>query len=200
MSDDNTYNTDGDIDTSNNDIDSGSFDDAETVSKEDYEKMAKKANDQERARIKREAELKELKAKYESSGDKESSDSQEVEEKATVATGLSREDRLELKIDGFKEQAEIEIIEKAVAAGMTLDDAKSNSFVLGQIETMRNAKQVEQATDFSATGGSSSVSKEDAIVRQFKKTGQIPDEPGAIKAIREAAKSDSDVATKLVLG
>lgn len=207
MSDENTLNTDGEVDTLDN---QGDDFDEQYVSREEYEKAMKKAEDQEKARKKREKELAELKAsaasnhtgKSEVEDGDESTPSVETPAANDAPSGeLSEIDELRLENKGITDPKELEIVKNAVSkGGMTVKEALQDDFVMGRIQAARQEKKVEEATDLSGKGGSESSSTEDAIIREFKKTGQIPDKEGATNIISAAAKKDKDVYNTLVSG
>lgn len=207
MSDENTYNTDGDVDTS----DDNSFDE-QYVSREEFEKVAKKAEDQEKARKAREREIAELKAKADAGtgkGEDEDGEQQtptESQGNDNQSTGdsnsdeLSFEEKLWLKTEQITDAKELEVVKKAKMTGMTIEEALADDFVMGRINSIRQEKKVAEATDLSGGGGSESVSNEDSIIREFKKTGKIPDKDNAANIISAAAKKDKEVYNKLVTG
>lgn len=190
MSDLDTLTLDQDVDTLDNIENSG----GDTVSMEEYNAMKKKADDQEKARIKFQAELKELKGK-------ETVEPTAAEQGSTAATAPDASEELfDLKMEmrGFKTEKERDVIKAAIGSGLTQDEAMTNEFVLSKINSIRTEDKVAQATDISGSGAGDTPSNDDLLVRNLKK-GELPtDSEGAMKLL-ELAKKDPEI-EKLMLG
>lgn len=191
MSDTDTLKDEQGVDTLGN---TDNFDD-QTVSMEEYAAMKKKAEDQEKARIKFQAENKELKAKI---GTPEEVVGQEPKA-VTTPDSASEISDLRMEMAGYKSEKEKEVIRAAMKSlGVNEQEAMSNEFVQGKINSMRSEQKVAEATDISGSGAGDTPSNDDLLVRNLKK-GVLPTDPAEAAKLMELAKKDPEI-EKLILG
>ena len=184
-----------DIDTLNtNTEDHASSDnfDEQYVDKAEFDKIAKKAEDQEKARIKLAAELKELKEKAKVGSEPEIVE--ETKQTGTDAALLERLDRQDMALAGYTSQAEQDVISNASKAlGVSIQEAMSKSYVVKEIEEMRQEKKVEDATNIKGSGGGDNPTAEEGLKRNFLNKGQMPESAADKMKLLEMAQTDPEI-------
>ena len=186
MSDIDTLNTNTGDPTSQDNFDEQYIDKAE------YDKVAKKAEDQEKARIKLAAELKELKEKTKVGAEPEVVE--ETKQTGTDTALLERLDRQDMALAGYTSQAEQDVIKNASRTlGVSVQEAMSKSYVVKEIEEMRQDKKVEDATNIKGSGGGDNPTAEEGLKRNFLNRGQMPESAADRIKLLEMAKTDPEI-------
>lgn len=146
------------------------------VSKEEHAKAAKKAHDQELRAKKAEAEKAELAAKLaELEGSSNPTPETTPAPVATPDANVALMEDVFLTQAGYTTPEEKALVREAMAGtGQNIQEATANEYVVGKRDALRAKVLSEQATDFPGGGGGDTPTQDDLIVREFEKTGKIP--------------------------
>lgn len=175
------------------------------VSKEEHSKALKKSHDQELRAKKAEAEKAELAARIkELEGKNTTPEEKKPEEPAAPAQPSVDMQMLEdvvMAQGGFSDPAEKEIIRNAAKElNIPIQEAMTKKYVLAEISETRASVEAEKATEFKGSGGGDTPTQDELIVREFEKSGDIPNlessNPNEIVRNREATLKIYDALKK----